>query len=218
VIEQVLTRAPRSTYVDLGSWVGPTTLLGAHFAAAVLAVEADPQSFSTLNANVRLNPRVESKTRLVFGCAAGDAKATEFVGSGEPNSRRADGLAHDGLRGGGRWSSACRTVPALLEEQGLDAATVALVNMDIVGSELAALPGLKPLLAARGAKKPAVLLHVYAPLWKDASDAAVQKAWDVVSSFAFVYDENLSRVERGTKPAFCESLGCTMLLTDAEFK
>lgn len=224
VIEHVLSRAPRGVYADLGSYVGPTVLFAAHFAASVLAVETDPQAFSTLNANVHLNPRVESRTRLVFGCA-GDGGVAEFAGSGLPDSRRKAGVLPDGLREdrvwglktGSKWTHECRPLGALLEGAGLDARALALVNVDIVGSELLALPGLRTALAARGAgsKKPAVLLHVYAPLW-DATAAVKQKAWDVVATFAFVYDGNFQPVPRSATPAFCEELGCTMLLSDVE--
>jgi hypothetical protein len=225
VIEHILSRTPRGLYADLGSYVGPTVLFAGHFAASVLAVESDPQSFSTLNANLRLNPRVESRTRLVFGCV-GDGGVVDFAGSGLPDSRRANGILPVGLREdhsekwglktGGAWKHECRTLSALLEGTGLDARALALVNVDIVGSELWALPGLQTALAARGAKKPAVLLHVYAPLW-DAGTALKQKAWDVVASFAYVYDENFQLLPRSTSPAFCEALGCTMLLSDNEF-
>ena len=223
VIEHILSRTPRGVYADLGSYVGPTVLFGGHLAASVLAVESDPQSFSTLNANLRLNPRVETRTRLVFGCA-GDGGTAEFAGSGLPDSRRKGGLLLDGLREdrvwglktGSKWTHECLPLAALLEGAGLDARALALVNVDVVGSELWALPGLRTALTARGpTKKPAVLLHVYAPLW-DATASVKQKAWDVVASFAFVYDGNFQLLPRSSSPAFCEELGCTMLLSDVE--
>ena len=47
-------RTDRS-YVDIGSWIGPTVLYGSQLSRHCYAIEPDPQAFSMLNENIQLN-------------------------------------------------------------------------------------------------------------------------------------------------------------------
>lgn len=49
VIEETLK--PEHTYIDLGAWVGPTSLWAAEFCKQVFAVEPDPEAYSVLLRN-----------------------------------------------------------------------------------------------------------------------------------------------------------------------
>ena len=46
----------RHSYVDIGSWIGPTLLYGARNARAAYGVEPDLIAYSQLRRNVELNP------------------------------------------------------------------------------------------------------------------------------------------------------------------
>lgn len=46
---------PNRSYVDIGSWIGPTVLYGCQLAKHCYAVEPDPQAFFMLKDNIELN-------------------------------------------------------------------------------------------------------------------------------------------------------------------
>gem|GEM_PF-2406692 len=56
---------PGSVFVDLGAWVGPTTLAAASLGADVVAYECDPAALEDLERNVALNPGLSPRIRVV---------------------------------------------------------------------------------------------------------------------------------------------------------
>jgi len=56
------------SYIDIGAFVGATTLYCAHLAKKVYAIEPDPIAFSELEKNVNLNPRLIEKIDLHKKC------------------------------------------------------------------------------------------------------------------------------------------------------
>jgi FkbM family methyltransferase len=211
-------RHPGAVYVDFGSWIGPTVLFAGQFASKVYSLEPDPLSFSTLNANVQLNPTVASRTQLYHECIAPVSGPLVFSGSGESNTRMTDALNTQFLKAGTRWTVNCRTLPQFLEEEGVDMPNLRLIKMDTEGTELWLLPTLRPWLESLGKHKPAIWLSVHSPFWKEANTPAhaakVQAAWDVLSLFEFVYDQDLRRIYPAKMKAdLCPDF-CTFLLSD----
>ena len=216
---------PGSVFLDIGAWIGPLTLYAAHAASAVYAIEADPTAFSALNANVRLNPLLESRTRIFFECTlAQSADKVQLVGVGDGTSRVSKFVNDVGLHAGATWPVKCRSLKDLFAQESIDVGKISLVSLDVVGSELDLLTSLSALFKVRSASKPAILLNVYAPAWKDAESAdhalRFAAAWGVASSFKFVYDVDagMAPVKLDGGPAFCQKLGCLMLLSDVAWK
>ena len=213
-------RNPRASYVDFGSWIGPTVLFAGQFAAHIYSIEPDPLSFSTLNANVNLNAHVLAKTHVYHQCIAPKSGLVEMAGSGESNTRMTEVLDTKFLKAGTRWKVSCRTLPQFLEEERVDMASLALVKMDTEGTELWLLPSLKPWLEGLGSgKKPAIWLSVHSPFWKDAGSAEhkakEKKAWEVLSLFAHVYDSDLMEIfPAKMEPNWCPDF-CTFLCVQA---
>ena len=46
---------PGTTFIDVGAWIGPITLLAARRGAHVISLEPDPAALLTLEKNIRLN-------------------------------------------------------------------------------------------------------------------------------------------------------------------
>ncbi|MFN0092054.1 MAG: FkbM family methyltransferase, partial [Acidimicrobiales bacterium] len=69
----VLTRALRAgdTFVDVGAWIGPFTLLAAALGAEVVAFEPDPLALAALRANLALNEGLASRVALEPAALAG---------------------------------------------------------------------------------------------------------------------------------------------------
>ena len=221
IIEYFLspTRHPGAVYVDFGSWIGPTVLYAGQFASKVYSLEPDPLSFSTLNANINLNPLVAAKVSLYHECIAPKAGVLEMAGSGESNTRLTGTLDEKFLKAGTRWKVNCRTLPQFIEEEGVDMANLRLIKMDTEGTELWLLPSLRLWLESLGeGKKPAIWLSVHSPFWKDQETpdhkAKVKLAWEVLSVFKYVYDQDLKLIDaKSMAPDLCPDF-CTFLLSD----
>jgi FkbM family methyltransferase len=212
-------RHENAVYVDFGSWIGPTVLFAGQFASRVYSLEPDPLSFSTLNANVNLNPVVAARTNLYHECIAPKTGELEFSGSGESNTRMSGTLDTKFLKAGTRWMVNCRTLPQFLKDERVDMANLRLIKMDTEGTELWLLPALRPWLEGLGkGNKPAIWLSVHSPFWKDQDKpehpGKVQAAWDVLGLFEYVYDQDLKRIYPAKMKAdLCPDF-CTFLLSD----
>lgn len=60
-----------NSYIDIGSWIGPTVLYGAQLSRKCFAFEPDPVAYQMLKDNIALNPEIE-KDVVVFKSAIGD--------------------------------------------------------------------------------------------------------------------------------------------------
>lgn len=68
----------RTTFVDIGAWIGPTTLFVANLAKRVVSIEADPAAASQLKRNVSLNPRLSAKIEVVERAMSGIDGTVKF--------------------------------------------------------------------------------------------------------------------------------------------
>ena len=78
VLRRLLT--PDSTFVDIGAWIGPLTLYGAHLAGHCYAVEPDPRAWATLTANIALNSDLSDRIG-VHSVAVAEFEGTESLGN-----------------------------------------------------------------------------------------------------------------------------------------
>jgi FkbM family methyltransferase len=62
---------PSHTYLDIGAWIGPTVLYGAHKAKHVYAIEPDPVAYQELVENLALNPDISSKVTCLQTALSG---------------------------------------------------------------------------------------------------------------------------------------------------
>ncbi len=136
--------------IDVGAYVGFMTLYAALQVPEVHAVEASPTHQGLLRANIDLNPEVADRIK-VHPCAVGpgDGEAAlyrkAYADSGSSLFRAVErgGI----LQGQKEADVPVRAAAALLQEVGLDAAT--LLKIDIEGAEYAVLPAIAALLADR---------------------------------------------------------------------
>jgi len=65
---------PSTTFVDLGAWIGPVSLLASQRAKRVIAVEPDPVAADELEANMRLNAAPVEVVRAAISATTGTAQ------------------------------------------------------------------------------------------------------------------------------------------------
>ena len=131
---------PGTTFVDVGAWIGPFTLLAAALGARVVAYEPDPAAFALLVRNVALNPTLSS--RIELHQRAVSARGGTFVLDGGVH-----GLGNGRSRLSGR-ATAGLAVATVATISATALATVAahaectVLKIDIEGGEFAVVPRL----------------------------------------------------------------------------
>lgn len=195
------------SYIDFGSWIGPTVLFGAHFAARTFSLEPDPVAADILVANLELpgNAALRNRTRAFHECISLARGVQRMAGSGDSSSRvvRDDTTAPP--EGAAAWDVPCRTLPQFVAEEGVR--NIGLIKLDVEGFELVLVPALRPFLekldAAGGGGKPAIWLSLHRPFWQegistlagdDAAESRLCALWRVFSLYEFVYDNALADV------------------------
>ncbi|HEX3088213.1 MAG TPA: FkbM family methyltransferase [Ilumatobacteraceae bacterium] len=140
-----------SIFVDVGSWIGPMTLVAASCGARVIAYEPDPTAADELIENIAANPGFDVDVRRV----------ALWTSTGHRELRGGPvGLGESMSSFSGRSGRIGTTTVATIDAR--DAATSwpadALVKIDVEGAEYRLVPRLRPFLAAR----PTVVLSVHA--------------------------------------------------------
>ena len=153
------------TMLDVGAWIGPTTLFGAHLAREVIALEPDPVAFNELAGNIALNRDVSSRITILKACLApttgpvalysggfyhkeqsafGDSMSSLLSSpeSTDQNSVDAQGVSIDDI------------------EKGYDCASLGFIKMDVEGGEYLLLPVLRDFLATY---RPTVFVSFHVP-------------------------------------------------------
>ena len=130
-------------FIDLGAWIGPTSLHAAACGARVIAVEADPAAAAVLRTNVAANPLLAPRITVIERAVAATSAPVTFGARRKPGDSMASMLLADTATL--TWTSAAIT-PA--EIAGLIApGERPVIKIDLEGAEYGVLPALEPLLA-----------------------------------------------------------------------
>ena len=138
--------APDDTYLDIGSWVGPTVLWGARLAGRVVAVEPDPVAADVLEANVAANPGL-SQVDVVRKAVAAPHQQWPQPLSSPPGGQLGDSCTSVLHHGANSISAEPTTIDDLL---GMIDGHVGLVKIDIEGAEGLVFPAAEATLRALG--------------------------------------------------------------------
>jgi FkbM family methyltransferase len=131
----------RTTFLDLGAWVGPTALYAAGVARRVIAVEADPAALDQLRRNLLANPELARRIEVVPRAIHADEGHVTLGARRKPGDSMSSLLLADAQH---TWRSETIT-PGQLAEM-LAAGERLVIKMDLEGAEYRLLLSLKPLL------------------------------------------------------------------------
>ncbi len=157
-----------STYVDIGAWIGPTVLYGAHQAKRTIALEPDKTAYSYLETNVELNKGLAEKITLINKAVSVDDKPV-MIHTNDADSSSSlinprgyqDNYLVEGI-----------TLQTLLGGGG--AVNVDLIKVDVEGFEYylvsSMLSGLRELNL-----KPTIYLSIHKPFLKAIYEAKYRK-------------------------------------------
>ena len=130
-----------TTFLDLGAWVGPLSLLAAAEGARVVAVEADPAARDQLRRNLAANPVLAERIEVIEAAIAPEPGTVRLGARRKPGDSMSSVLLADGPAG---WTAPAIT-PAMLAAR-LGSPGRLVVKIDVEGAEYALLPHLGPLL------------------------------------------------------------------------
>lgn len=132
-----------TTYVDIGSWIGPTLLYAAGRAGCSFGFEPDPVAHQILARNVALNPQLPDIRLSAWAIAANPGQSR--MGSSSAPGDSMSSLLFAGQSA--NWPVELRTieqVEALLPER-----SPLFVKIDIEGGEYQLLPALRGFIRRR---------------------------------------------------------------------
>ncbi len=146
----------RTTFIDIGSWIGPTALFAAAHARRVIALEPDPLALRQLRRNIALNPDLASRIQ-VLGRALYTKTGVVTLGSTKRGGDSKSSIVHDDMRTA--WEVETITPSELASAFAEDERV--FIKIDIEGGEYAVGPQLQPLLRSQTV---AVLLSLHPKL------------------------------------------------------
>ncbi len=140
---------PGITFVDVGAWIGPLSIIAAKRGASVVALEPDPVAVDVFRANLSLNPDIAQCVTLE-PVALGKRTGSSFIPSAQLGET--SGVVHGGAKPAqvktvrtGDWS---RTSSLLAAD---------ILRIDIEGAEFSVVPRLHRALRRH---RPTLLLSV----------------------------------------------------------
>lgn len=168
------------SYIDIGAWLGITSLYGCQKAKHCYAIEPDPVAFGYLKANVALNPSLQAKLTLstvcIYHCnepvtlgsrtssAGGDSESSVCF-SDAPLTWRVEGM----------------TLERYFQEEQIEDCN--FIKMDIEGAERTVLPNMKKLLLER---KPTLFVAIHPLKFGDDFEEAILGIIDVLKIYKHV--------------------------------
>jgi len=137
---------PGVVVLDIGAWVGPTTLFAAARGASVLAVEADPEALRQLTANIAANPALSPRIRVLARAAAPEPGLVRLGPARKPGDSMSS-ILHGAREGA--WEVEAATPATLMAAVAALGDGPLTVKIDIEGGEYALLPPLVAVLPNR---------------------------------------------------------------------
>ena len=146
-------------YLDIGAWVGPTVLYGAHLAKHVYAVEPDPIAFRELNENLTLNSSIFSNITSINAALAEKTGITNlYIRSeyGDSTPSLIPTISDNSC------TVDCITIHELINTHNIK--DLSLIKIDIEGSEYSLIPSMREFLEL---EKTTLYLSLHPPFLRE---------------------------------------------------
>ena len=165
--------------IDIGAWIGPTTLYGAHLAKHVYALDPDPVAFDELQYNIRVNPTLKGKIDIHRQCIS-DNCGPASIGT---QSEFGDSMSSLLFGGGDKTiATKCITLQGFFKSKNITDCN--FVKMDIEGGETIVLPHVVDFLIENNITL-FVSMH---PFWFKDLKSDVDRILQALKKFRFLQD------------------------------
>lgn len=150
VFDRCLT--PKSHYVDVGAWIGPTLLYAAHIARRCTAFEPDPVAYCALEKNLSHNPGLAERCSVHHAALAENDGLIPMIAPDGAGKSETSCLLPNGQ---GSFEAKAFDAARLFRERLADAD---FIKMDIEGGEYDVIPAMSEFIRDR---RPQVLLSLH---------------------------------------------------------
>lgn len=147
------------SFIDIGAWIGPTTLYGCQLSKYCYSFEPDSIAFNELKKNVSLNPHLKQKIKLYDYCISDSCGKIRFGSRTTFGDTMSSILFNDSKK-----SLFVKTITLQKFIQQNKISDCNFIKMDIEGGETIVLPHIKNYLAI---EKPTIHLSLHPHLFKD---------------------------------------------------
>lgn len=147
---------PGDHFLDIGAWVGPTSLFAALLGAEVTSVEADPRAAELLAGNIAANPGLAGRIRIVARAATPRPGRLRLGAPRKPGDSMGSLLLADGPH---VWEAETISPGELVALARPEAGRHLVVKIDIEGGEYELLPPLTAALAGQPVRALIVAFH-----------------------------------------------------------
>ncbi|KFM20080.1 FkbM family methyltransferase protein [Marine Group I thaumarchaeote SCGC AAA799-P11] len=176
------------SYIDLGSWIGPTVLYGCQIAKFCYAIEPDPVAFRYLKNNVEINHTLCSQIRLSNQCITNFSGTVHLTPKDKKGGDSMSSIVFE--KSSKSWKVQGITFQEFVLENSIKDCN--FIKMDIEGGEFLVLPNMKEFLHR---EKPTIHLSLHTPLIKNPHDY-LKNIYEIILEYDFVYDNKLKNLEK----------------------
>jgi FkbM family methyltransferase len=153
------------SYIDLGSWIGPTVLFGSYLAKRGYAIEPDNVAREILEHNLNLNREIKKKVKIFDFCIS-DKRGYEYLGKKFGGFGEGDSTSSIFIKNNGQKVRSITLNEFIKNEKITDCN---FIKMDVEGAEIKILPNIKSYLKK---EKPTLHLSIHPWLVKDLKEYA----------------------------------------------
>lgn len=174
------------SYIDIGAFIGPTVLYGAHIAKKVYAIEPDPIAFKELEKNVSLNPKLKEKIELHQKCIHTSSEKVKFGSMLNGGDSMSSLLFADSKTS---WIVDGITFDDFISRNNIKDCN--FIKMDIEGGEIIVLPAMKNYLKK---EKPILYLSMHPCFFKDPKNDT-KRIIEILSIYKNIYADDGKKIE-----------------------
>jgi FkbM family methyltransferase len=175
------------SYIDIGAWIGPTVLYGAHKVKHVYGIEPDPIAFEELITNLNLNPSIASKVTCINAALAeksGDINLYMRHHFGDSTSSLIPTISNNHCK------VKSITIDDLITQNNIK--EVNFVKMDIEGGEYSLIPFLHEFLKTQ---KPTLYLSLHPGFFNENVNLILNKSNDSSSQLNIQTEKLLDNLQ-----------------------
>jgi len=147
------------SFIDIGAWIGPTTLYGSQIAKKCYAIEPDPVAFYELKKNINLNPNLKSRINIYELCISDKCGKIRLGNRNNFGDSMSSILLNDLNK---TLFVQSLTLQEFILQNKIDDCN--FIKIDIEGGEAIVLPQIKEFLEKN---KPTIHLSLHPSLFKD---------------------------------------------------
>lgn len=199
------------SFIDIGSWIGPTVLYGVQLAKKCYAIEPDPTALNILKKNIELNPKLKNRIDVFDFCINYESGETKLGNKNSFGNSASSMLIDDETA----ITVKCLTLQEFIRQNNISDCN--FIKIDIEGAEINILPSLKEFL---NESKLTIHLSLHPSLFRNNISDYAKTIFSVIKCYKNIFDH--SGIPLNNENDFIDFLskeikGADVLVTDNNY-